>query len=77
MLNEIVKDFHSLVQDQYGNYVIQVRRARARARCTAVAPVLAAQAALAAAAAMRAHGDVPSQYHSTSSNTAAQLIATR
>ena len=75
MLNEIVKDFHSLVQDQYGNYVIQVRRARAR--CTAVAPVLAAQAALAAAAAMRAHGDVPSQYHSTSSNTAAQLIATR
>ena len=76
MLNEIVKDFHSLVQDQYGNYVIQVRRARARAaqlwrRC------LAAQAALAAAAAMRAHGDVPSQYHSTSSNTAAQLIATR
>ena len=28
VLNEIVKDFHSLVQDQYGNYVIQVGRLR-------------------------------------------------
>ena len=35
MLNEIVKDFHSLVQDQYGNYVIQVRRARALHSCGA------------------------------------------